>query len=179
MVKRYIQSTIAMRYSFPMTTLALIIFIFSYLAVDRKQDQFKVVVLVVAIILTVVMISYYTKRIKTSKKLKKVENIKEYDQAVMIGSCFLLENRMLCYTKKEIKETNYQDLKEMVFKEDKFDMVSFVFTDGLAITSKIASKSQAERLAAFLKRKQPSLKLTNISTSGDGALNTIESGNHK
>lgn len=176
MIKRYIQSTIAMKYSLPMTSLALLIFIFSYLTIDKEMPQYKTVVVIVAIALTAVMISYYTKRFKVSRKLKQVKDIKEYDKAVMIGTSFMLEDRMLAYNSKLVRESNYQDITNLELIDEKGLYVIYTFSDQQELKLRVASKNQASRLAAFLLRKNPSVKLKNLQPMGEGALEHVESG---
>lgn len=176
MIKRYIHSLIAMKYSFPMTLLSFVIFVFAYLWIERSLPQYRIVVMILGIILGILLAYYYYQKISVSRQLKKVKDVKEFDQAVMIGHIFLLEDRCLCFQGSKIHVSDYQDLKSLTLDDESKMKISLAFDDGSSYSSSLASMKQAQRFGAFLKRKNESVQVVNLTVQGDGELKHVETG---
>lgn len=177
MIKKYINSLISLKYSVVMTTLSFIIFILSYITVDKGKEQLKPVVLVFAILLAIVLVLYYSKKIPVNSYLRKVKDMNEYDTAVMLGTTFVLENRMLVYYKNKIKESYFDDLTSIKVEKGNPFVLHLLFKDEtFDYCTVCASENQVARFAKFLQVRNPSLEMNGVKVMGDGSLKHIESG---
>ena len=138
---------------------------------------FRIAALITAVFLAVLLVRFYTERMSIPKKLSRFKDPKEYNDSYIIGQAFMLEDRMLVYDNHKILEFYYRDIKELKGgpgKRDNWDVV--YISAGQSAKNTTSSKGQAERLAYYLKTKNPELIIEGIEPSGDGILSHIESG---
>ncbi len=177
MVRSYLHAFISMQYVFILPVPAILIFILAACYFKTGIPAFRIAALITAVILAVLLIRFYTERMSIPKKLSRFKNWKEYNDSYIIGQAFMLEDRMLVYDNHKILEFYYQDINELKGapgKRDNWDVV--YISAGQSAKNTTSSKGQAERLAAFLKAKNPELIIEGIEPSGDGILSHIESG---
>ena len=177
MVRSYLHAFISMQYVFILPAPAILIFILAACYFKTGIPAFRIAALITAMILAVLLVRFYTERMSIPKKLSRFKNWKEYNDSYIIGQAFMLEDRMLVYDNHKILEFYYQDIKELKGgpgKRDNWDVV-YISADQSAKNT-TSSKGQAERLAYYLKTKNPELIIEGIEPSGDGILSHIESG---
>ncbi len=160
-----------------MTTLSFVVFALSYVVVDKGKTELKPVVLVFAILLAIVLGLYYSKKFPINRYLRKVKDLKEYDQAVMLGTTFVLENRMLVYYKYKLKETYFEDLIGLKIDDANPCILHLEFAnEEFDFATHCASENQVARFVKFLKQRNESLDIKGLKVLGDGSLKHLESG---
>jgi hypothetical protein len=107
-------------------------------------------------------------------QMKNVKHLNQYyDEGAVLGKSFFLDERMLlCSEKMHIEEhptDHVHTMKVMpASKKDKFlvQLDDFVFM--------VDNRLQTERLAAFLKKRNPTMTADGIQLDGDGSLKSLK-----
>ncbi len=173
MIKRFYYGLISLYYSFFLTGLPLVIFILAFARQKNPRPALKYGMIAATVLLAVIMFFYYSKKIGVSRSLKKVENIEEYQNGGMLDRSYILEDRMLAgygLTVTEHKTTGIRLLKA----EDQGRRLILTL-DGEEGEFKVNAldRSEAERFAAFIKRKNPDVVLEGIEPKGSGSLKEL------
>ncbi len=175
MVKRYIQSYISMKYVFVLPGLALAVFVCAFLYTSTGNEIMRYIGIGFGCVLAVVMIFYYKEKFTLRAQLKKVTNLNEFEQAVMIGQAFFLEKRMLGYGNKKLFELTYPQIQAAEFTEKTGGkMFLNLSTEQGLLPVEMALRDQAARVASFLQARNPELKVSGIEPSGNGTLRSID-----
>ena len=175
MIKRYMQSAVSMKYVFILPGLALGVFVFAFLYTSSGNQMMRTIGMCFGAVLAIVMILYYREKISLSLQLKKVTDLKAFDQAVMIGMAFFLEDRMLAYSKGKVFDLTYPDITRVTFEEaGNGKMYLNLETEKGVLPVEMALKDQAARVAQFLKTKNGEIETEGIVPSGDGTLRSID-----
>lgn len=171
MIKRYYKSCISMRMAVPLLISAVLVFIFAYLTFSRDNQTFYVCGVVCGIVLIALMAYSEFRKYQIGRQVSIVKNREQYmDEGAMLGKSFFLEDRMLiCSEKLQVKEYPVTGLTKFnctaVKKKYRIELDSVSFmTD---------NKIQAQRLAAFLKRKNPDMTITGITPDGTGTFKEL------
>lgn len=176
MVKRYYMSRIALVFSAPMTLLAFTIFIVAWFDNRNTTAKLKPVMIVLAIILFAVMFFYYKNKLGISSALRKVKNIGEYENGGMLERSFVLEDRMLAGVGLRVKELKTTGVKQMDLEEKGRKLILHITNEEGTYDAQVIDKDEAERFAAFMKRKNPGIILNNVKTKGNGTLRELGAG---
>ena len=132
---------------------------------------------VLAVILAALMVLFYWERGSISSRLRKFRNVSEYNDSYIIGKAFMLEDRMLVYDRHKILEFHYRDIRELKASPGRRDNWNVEYiSDSQNARNETSSRNQTARLAAYLKAKNPDLKISGIEPEGDAVLSHIESG---
>lgn len=175
MVKRYIQSFISMKYVFVLPGLALGVFVFAFLYTTSGNATMRYIGIAFGVILFLVMIFYYKEKFTVNAQLKKVKQLDDFSDAVMIGQAFFLEDRMLGYAAGKIFDLSYRDITSVSFTEGKGGKLFLNLETSQGILPvEMALKDQAARVANYLSVKNPSLAVSGITPSGAGTLHSID-----
>ncbi|MBQ9327553.1 MAG: hypothetical protein IJ225_03345 [Solobacterium sp.] len=175
MVKRYIQSFISMKYVLVLPMLALMVFVSAFLYTMSGKEVFRLIGLLFGVILAVVMFFYYREKIRASRSLKRVENLSDYSDAIMIGQAFFLEDRMLGYHKGMVRELHYPEVTNISFTElNGGKLFLNLDTAGGVLPVEMSIKDQARRVAEFLVVRSPDAKVEGIDPYGEGTLHSID-----
>ena len=175
MVKRYIQSYVSSKYVFALPGLALGVFIFAFLYTMSGNDVMRYIGIAIGLVLFAVMVVYYREKFMVSRQLKKVKDLNAFDNAVMIGMAFFLEERMLGYKTGTVFDLKYEDIHSVIFEETpRGKLFLNLETDKGTLPVEMALKDQAARVAQYLLRKNPSLAVSGITPAGPGTLHSID-----
>lgn len=161
-----------------MMALTVLIFIVIFIFVDTPTLLLRSIVGIVAIILAGVLFKYNYDKSSIRKQVKAIKNNQEYDDAVMLGHCFLVEDRMLTYRKGKCHEYVYNDVSKLTLLKGKKDKVVMEVKD-TSYTLPLASLGQGDRLATFIQRKNPSVILEGLNANSGGLLHDIDKSQSK
>lgn len=177
MVKRYYYGLISLRYVYLMFGLPMIIFVLAFIQAKRRNPALYALMVVCAVLLGVVLIFYYKNKYRIWRTLKKVNNLEDYASGGMVDRSYILEDRMLACAGLNVQERRTDDIQSLEYREGKHGSVLLHIesAEGSYDMSAI-SKSEAQRFAAFLQRKNPEIRLMNIDPSGKGTLQELGAG---
>ncbi len=176
MIKKFYQNRIAMMFSAPMTLAAFAVFLVAFAMNSSKgKPWMRIVLIILGIVLAVLMFFYYKNKISTSLALKKIRNIDEYLQGGAVDTSFILEERMLAGKGFQVSEKKTEGITSMnVYEKGRKTIVALDGSEGpFEITA--MGKEEAQRLCAFLKRKNPDMT-SNIEPKGNGTLEELGAG---
>lgn len=180
MLKRYFYSIISLKYSFLLMALAMAIFALSFITITGKAEL-KIYVIIIAVILALVLGRYYYLKLRISRQIKTIKNISEYENAsIEFENSFFLDDRMLTYGKKGIIESDYRNISRLKDTGKKHGTtVLSMQIDDEHISLRTVTALQAQCLAAFLQKKNPSIILEGIEPSGPGTFQSISTRSSK
>ncbi|WP_105302458.1 hypothetical protein [Anaerolactibacter massiliensis] len=175
MTRRYIQSFISMKYARVLPMLSFVIFACAFIYFRRGTQNAKTAALIAACILIVVMFFYYKAKFTVNREWKKIPDAKEFDDSIMLGYAFLLEQRMLVFDRNHLHLYVYENLKKASLQEENHGKLMMHVTDGNDDSAfELSTKEQAGRVAAFLKAHHPDLELEGVNAAGEGTLRSID-----
>lgn len=165
----------AMKFAVPMTSLAFLIFVEAFLmTMGKAVSKLYLAMIITAAVLAVVMFFYYRNKIKINLQLKKVNDLQAYENGGMIDRTYLLEDRMLVCYGMHIEEVRTKDLVGAVLEEKAHGKYVLHLKDqNHFIDMSLLDKEEGQRTAAYLKRVNPSVTLTNIEPKGQGTLQEL------
>lgn len=173
MPKKFYQSLISVHYSLYLTTLPIIIFVIAFLQTRNHNPMYRYIMMVVAAILAIVLGIYYKKKFDMSKKMKTIDNLKEYDRGGMLERSFILEDRMLVGYKFIVEEHPTNTIKKASYQRTgRLGVLDIESEEGNYKVS-VLGEEEAQRFCAFLKRKNPDIVLENIEPKGNGTLKEL------
>ena len=173
MIRNFYNSLIGLRYSLPLTLLALCIFGTAYLKTRTGNSIYTTLLIAVAIVLACVMIRYYSLKYKLGKTIKGIDNIAEYDKAGMVKNSFILEDRMLVCSGLNVAEEKTDNIQKITYEDTRRAGKLLIQTPDKQYSIDVLNKDEASRLTALLKRKNPEVQLENIEPSGNGTLKEL------
>ncbi len=173
MFKNYLLSLLAMAYMPLMTILTVLIFVNIFVLSNVSAIAMKSVIGVLAICLAAVLLKYNFEKESIKKFIRHLENADEYNDAVMLGSCFFVEDRMVTYKKGKCKEYTYDVITCMKKLNDKKNHAEITI-DHEVYRIPLASDKQGDKLASFLKRKNPSIQLDGFNEISLNQLHDID-----
>lgn len=174
MLKKYLQSFSAMRFLPIMMIPSILIVVLAFFYVNNRNPKTEMAVAGMAIVLAVSMSIYYFEKFRIAKQVRNIKNPEEYDNAVILGQNFFLEKRLLVFYRGNVVEAEYTDIRKAVKSTDrKGNPVMELHVGSMIANCPCASKGQAQRFAAFLKKKNPKIELLNIVDEGQGTLESI------
>lgn len=177
MIKKYYHSLVSMKYVYFMFSLPLMIFIVAFIEQRKKAEWMRYVMIVLAILLAIVMFFYYKDKLKVSKQLKNIANLSEYEKGGVVDRTWVLEDRMLCCKDFVIHEVNTKDINNVtLLPSEKGKTILKLSTNNTDVEMSALDIQEAQRLVAFLKRKNPNLKMENIEAKGNGTLEELGAG---
>jgi cell division protein FtsW (lipid II flippase) len=172
MIKRYYRSLITLKFAAVQTIAAFLVFIFAFMTFRTGNRAVYWLAVACGIVLIAIMVYTQIAKAKMSSQLKPVEHLNQYyDEGAVLGRSFFLEDRMLlCTDQMKIRERKTDDctsMKVVPAKKEKYD----VTLDDMTIS--VDNHLQAKRLAAFLKRKNPAVKIDGVKPDGSGTLKEL------
>lgn len=175
MIKKFYQSANTFLFAIPMTTLAFLIFIEGFfMTMGKAVDKLYILMIISAVALAIVMFFYYSNKIKVSRQLKKIKDLSAYEKGGMLDRTYILEDRMLVCAGLHIEEVYPKDLVGAVLEEKAHGKYVMHLKDATHfIDMSLVDKEQGQRAAAFLKRVNPSIALTNVEPKGTGTLKEL------
>lgn len=177
MVKRYYYGLISLRYVYFMFGLPMVIFVLAFMQAKKRNPMLYVLMIICAVLLGVVLIFYYKNKYRIWKTLKKVENIEEYAEGGMVDRSYVLEDRMLACEGLNVQERRTDDIQSLEYEEGKHGSVLLhIESEEGSYDMSAVSKGEAQRFAAFLKRKNPGIRLIHIEPAGNGTLKELGAG---
>ena len=118
MTRRYIQSFISMKYARVLPMLSFVIFACAFIYFRKGTQNAKTAALIAACILIVVMFFYYKAKFTVNREWKKIPDAKEFDDSIMLGYAFFLEQRMLVFDRNHLHLYVYENLKKASLQEE-------------------------------------------------------------
>ena len=176
MARRFYMNRLAIVFSTPMTMLALIIFAMAWMENKTHEGKYKIIMAILAAILLVIMFFYYRYKIGIASAIRKAENVSEYEKGGMLEKSFILEDRMLAGCGFTVTEQKTTGIREMVLEEKGRRIVLHLTNESGTFDMQAIDKDEAERFAAFVKRKNPGVILTNVTPKGNGTLRELGAG---
>lgn len=173
MIKNYLLSILAMTYMPLMTVLTILIFVSIFVLSNVSAVVMKVVIGILAICLAAVLIKYNIEKETIKKFVRNLKNVDEYNDSVMLGNCFFIEDNMLAYDKGKCKEYSYNSLKSIKLVNDKKRKAELKIDEDIYLVP-LASEKQGDKLASFLKRKNPSIQLDGFNEISLNSLHDID-----
>ena len=175
MVKRYIQSFISMKYVFVLPGIALAVFACAFMFVSTGNPIARYIGMAFGAVLFVVMFFYYKEKISAGMQLRKVKDLDDYSDAVMIGQAFFLEDKLLGYGNQKVFELHNGEITAISYRSDSKGRMFLDLTSKEGVLPvEMALKDQARRVLAFLKQRNPEAEISGLEPSGDGTLHSID-----
>jgi hypothetical protein len=164
-----------MWFAIPMTGLAFLIFIEAFLlTMGKAASSLYIALIITAVILAVVMSIYYYNKIQIHKQLKKVQDLKAYEQGGMVDRSYILEDRMLVGNGLHIEEVKTKDLVGAVLEEKAHGKYVMHLKDQTHfVDMSLRDREEGQRIAAYFKRVNPSIALSNVEPKGAGTLKEL------
>lgn len=175
MTKTYIRSFVVMKYAVILPLCIGISFLFMMLFFKTHAEHFRLLSLLFAALMLIILLIYMGDKQHAVRCLTRLSNWKAYDDSTVIGHAFLLDERMLIYDRK-LYEIQYADLKTITATNKK-KHTTLIFNDH--IKNRCSSLAQAQRLAAFLHRKNEAIQFHAVVPEGDGNRLHIEAGENR
>ena len=173
MIKRFYYGLISLYYSFFLTGLPLVIFVLAFARQKNPKPALQYGMIAATVLLAVIMAFYYAKKINVSRSLKNVENIEEYEKGGMLDRSYLLEDRMLAGFGLSVHEYKTTGITKLSAEEKGRKVIlTLTGTEG-EFKATALDRSEAERFAAFIQRKNPDVILENITPKGSGTLKEL------
>ncbi|NCB32966.1 MAG: hypothetical protein EOM64_03620 [Erysipelotrichia bacterium] len=177
MTKTYIRAFISMRYMAVLPLSAIPAAVCAIIYYKTRLPMVKTIGIVLFTVLAAVMICYYGEKMTISRRLNRFKHADEYDQAVIIGTSFLLAGRTLVYEKGRLKEISFGNMKMISAVPSAKNRMTLTYSTGSITASVTASSlSQAQRIAALILKANPNIQLEGIEADGDGMLERVETG---
>lgn len=173
MIKNYILSLLAMAYMPLMTIFTVLIFVSIFVLSNISAVIMKTVIGILAIVLAIVLFKYNIEKERIKKFIRQLNHAEEYDNCVMLGSLFLVEDRMIVYKKGQCKEYSYTDVTSVKLLHDKKKKAALTIC-GEEYAVPLASDKQGDKLASFLKRKNPSIQIDGFNEISLNQLHDID-----
>ena len=177
MIKRFYRSCITVKYALPKFLLAIAVFILAYFAFRTKNNLFYYGGCAAGAALIIIMVVEYFHKKRVVKGLKEIQNIEDYYQeGALLGRTFVLEERMLVADEKlqivEIPATSITNLTIETMPKGREKAV--LVQNGNTYTFVMDNAIQAERLAAFLAKKNKDMVIEGIRPQGEGSLSALK-----
>ena len=176
MAKRFYMNRLAIVFSTPMTLLALAVFSFAWLKNKNGDPKMTVAMAVTAAVLLIVMFFYYRYKFRISSVIRHCGNVNEYEKGGMLERSFILEDRMLAGCGLNVSEQKTDDIRQMVLEDKGRRIILHLTNPSGTFDMQAIDKDEAERFAAFIKRKNPAVILTNVTPKGNGTLRELGAG---
>ena len=176
MAKRFYMNRLAIVFSTPMTMLALIIFAIAWMENKTHETKYRIIMAVLALILLVIMFFYYRYKFRISSVIRKAENVDEYEKGGMLERSFILEDRMLAGCGFNVSEQKTTGIRKMSLEEKGRKIILHLTNSEGTFDMQAIDKGEAERFAAFMKRKNPDIILNNVTPKGNGTLKELGAG---
>ena len=177
MTKTYIRAFVSMRYMAVLPLSAIPAAVCAIIYYKTKLPMVKTVGIVLFVILAAVMLCYYGEKMTIGPRLNRFKHADEYDQAVIIGTSFLLKERTLVYEKGKLKEISFKNIGKLTAVAASKDRVTLTYeTNSVTASVTSSSKAQAGRVAALILKANPDIVLEGIEAEGDGILEHVETG---
>lgn len=173
MVKKFYYGLVSLKYVYFMFGIPLVIFGIAFMETKTHNPSLKIGMGICAVLLAVVLVFYYRDKFRIGKKIKSVDNVNEYLKGGMVDRTYILEERMLACSDlnlEEVKTTGVLKLEQTEKKGKPY--LKLTYSDNEVMMSAI-SEEEAERFAAFIQRKNPTVQLINIETKGTGTLKEL------
>ena len=173
MIKRYYRSLITLKYAAVQTIAAFLVFIFAFITFRTGNKAAYWAAVASGLLLAGGMVYVQIVKARMIRQLKPVEHLNRYyDDGAVLGRSFFLEERMLlCSDAMRIKERPVSEVKMMkVTPSAKGKYLIQLDEDFITADNRL----QAERLAAFLKKKNPAMTLDGIKPNGSGAFRELK-----
>ncbi len=174
MIKRFYQSAISLKYSFPLMASAIVVIALAMKYTNDRSHTIRLALIFCTCILAGVMFFYYRDKYMMNQKMKKIPNIDEFEYGGMVGRSYILEDRMIACYKTDPKVVPTDNIVSVTAEDARREQVIFT-VDTAEGTYKMSadSRDQAEHFAAFLKRKNPAVVLNGVVPAGNGTLKEI------
>lgn len=174
MIKRFYYGILGLKYSYALTGLSLIIMVIAFIKTRKSAPAVDYLLYITAGALAILMIFYYKAKWSIRSQLKKINDIKEYEKGGMVDESYILEDRMLVYRNRKITERPTKGIVKMEVSDAPRNRLLITITDQDG-TYEMESygKPEAERFAAFLKRRNPDMEFVNITPKGIGTLKEL------
>lgn len=176
MIRKFYQNRISLVFSAPMTICAFAVFIVAFvMRTDKAKPWMRIVLIVLGVILAVLMFFYYKNKISTGMALRKIKDPDAYLEGGAVDASFILEDRMLAGNGFSVSEKKTEGIRRMeVSEKGRKTLITLEGSEGtFSLTA--MSKEEAQRFAAFLKRKNPDMEM-NIEPKGNGTLKELGAG---
>lgn len=173
MVKKYCLSFLSIDYYAFLMIPTILLFGIMFFYTRNQVDHLRWLIILIALFLFVILFTYNLRKLKIRRTLNSIKNLNEYDEGVFLDRNFLIEKRMLSYSKKQVKEYFYEDLIDVTYQQNKKHELICKFKDGEVILP-TGSRAQAERTCAFLLTQNNVIQFHNIEPNGSGTLHSID-----
>ena len=175
MLRKYINGFIANRYILVEFGLTAVVMILAYINGMFEISFLKYLIYALTIAVIGVVALYFKDRITLGSVVDGIKKQNEFKQSILLGFIFFLEDRLVAYRPGSVVEDDYSRVSDatlLVGKKGK--RIVQLTIDGKTYDAQVSTAQQAERLAAFLKRKNPNIKLHDLKTKGSGAWSAID-----
>lgn len=175
MIQKFYQSVNAMKFAIPMTGLAFLIFVEAFLmTMGKAVSKLYIALILTAAVLGVIMFFYYKNKFHIASQLKKVKDLQAYENGGMLDRTYFLEDRMLVCSGLNIEEVMTKDLQGAVLEEKAHGKYVLHLKDAdHFIDMSLLDQEEGQRAAAYLKRVNPAIALTNVEPKGSGTLKEL------
>ncbi len=175
MLRRYYKSLISMQFAVSQTGNAALVFLFAFLTSRTGNPIFRYLGIACGIVLALQILFVQFRKQQVAAQLNKVKKAEVYyTEGAMLGKSFILEDKMLVCDEKlvilEYPTTGYTRMQVTKLPKEKEQIA---LEGQQAFCFVVDNKTQSQRLAAFLKRKNPSMELVGVTPDGDGSLNRL------
>lgn len=182
MTSRYIKAFISLQYMWILPLTGILCFVGGFVYIKTQNTIILYIVRVLGVVLLAVVLPYYLQKATLYQRLRKFKKYREYDDASIIGTSFVLENRTLIITFRyflflQMDEFEWSKIELITANQTKAGRVILTLV-GVGKTRNLTCSTvgQAERYLAFVQKVNPDIKISGLQPNGDGLLQHIESG---
>ena len=174
MIKKFYYGLVSLKYVYFMFGIPIVIFVTAFIETRYRNPALKAVMGVCATLLAIVLFFYYRDKFRISRVLKSISNLSEYQRGGMVDRTYILEDRMLACADLDLKEISTCGIESLEKTEEKKGKPYLKLTskDGHVMISAL-SDEEAGRLAAFIQKKNPEVKLSGVVPTGNGTLKEL------
>ncbi|MCR5795405.1 MAG: hypothetical protein K6G61_08725 [Solobacterium sp.] len=174
MIKRFYYGLLGLRYSYGLTGLSLIIMVIAFIKTRKSAPVVDYLLYITAAALAILMFFYYKAKWNIRSQLKQISDLKAFEKGGMVDESYILEDRMLVYRNRKIMERPVKGITKMeVINAPRGRLLLRITDQEMTYEMGSFGRPEAERFAAFLKRRNPEMEFVNITPKGAGTLKEL------
>ena len=174
MVKRLYTACISLKYNFFLLGFTTALFAAAMLYANSRSQSAKGFLIFFTVLLVIAMVLFYTERIRMGLQLRKVNNIKEFDDGMTYGYVVFAAMRLLAYQKRRVLEIPYSRIATLTKQDGKHGRIELLLeTPDAKVRVPLFTPEDAQLLANFLCTQNPGIATVNIQPTGSALLKDL------
>ena len=174
MLRKYIDSLIILRYMAFVFITAAITLALAIVYNFTKIPLFSTLTIIAGAAEFVMILLFAIERARSARQLMPVKRKEDFNEAVLIGPCMLIEKRMLAYKNGRVIESDYTNVREaaLIGSPGRHKVRLTIGTD--SFDAEVRTQENADLLAGFLKAKNPNIILHDLEPRGKGVFRALQ-----